>query len=191
MAAPPAAPVNKEGGLPRFARRLRGALDALYLAGGVAGAVALVGILVVVFLQMAARWTGIRFPGSGEYAGYAMAAASFLAFAHAFDRGVHIRVSLVLARLGRFRFFAELWCFAVGTGLSFYFAWYAVKAVRWSYRFGDVSQGQDATPLWIPQLAMAAGAVLLGICFLDHLVRLAATGESGIRADTLDEAQGE
>ena len=32
------------------------------------------------------------------------------------------------------------------------------------------AKGQDATPIWIPQLAMSVGAVLLAICFWDNLV---------------------
>lgn len=45
---------------------------------------------------MLARWTGEVFPGVPDYAGYAMAAASFLAFANALNRGSHIRVSILL-----------------------------------------------------------------------------------------------
>ena len=45
---------------------------------------------------MLARWTGEVFPGAPDYAGYCMAAASFLAFANALNRGAHIRVSILL-----------------------------------------------------------------------------------------------
>ena len=174
-----------------FGRAVRSALDGLYLAGGVVAAFFMVAILVVIVLQMAARWTGIAFPGSTEYAGYAMAAASFFAFAHTLNRGAHIRVGLLLARLGRWRWHGEVWCFAIGTALSWYLAYYAVRAVGWSYRFHDVSQGQDATPLWIPQLAMAIGAILLAIAFADHLVRLVALGAHGIVAEAVEESHAE
>ena len=175
-----------------FGRAVRASLDALYFAGGLLAAFFLVAILVVIVLQMAARWTGIGFPGSTDYAGYAMAAASFLAFAHTLNRGAHIRVSLLLSRLkGRSRWLGEVWCFAIGTALACYLAWYAVRGVYWSWVLHDVSQGQDATPLWIPQVPMAAGAVLLAVAFADHLVRLLVTGSHGIRADTLDQSHGE
>ncbi len=42
---------------------------------------------------MVARWTGTTFPGATSYAGYAMAAASFLAFAHALEPGRRISAS--------------------------------------------------------------------------------------------------
>ncbi|HRI18429.1 MAG TPA: TRAP transporter small permease, partial [Burkholderiaceae bacterium] len=34
----------------------------------------------------------------------------------------------------------------------------------------DVSTGNDATPLWIPQLAMAMGTLILAIAFVDEFV---------------------
>ncbi len=62
-------------------------LDFLYLASGVLAALCLIAILVLIVMQMLARWTGEVFPGAPEYAGYFMAAASFLAFANALNRG--------------------------------------------------------------------------------------------------------
>jgi hypothetical protein len=45
-----------------------------------------------------------------------------------------------------------------------------------SYRLHDVSQGQDATPLWIPQLAMAFGTTLLAIALADRFLQIAFGG---------------
>ena len=174
-----------------LASRLRVALDRCYLAGGIIAAGFLIAILAVIVLQMAARWTGHVFPGSTDYAGYCMAASSFFAFAYALSRGSHIRVSLLLTRLGRFERWGETWCFAIGTALAGYFAFYAIRAVYWSYKLNDISQGQDATPVWIPQLAMAAGTVLLAVAMVDNLIRLLFRGEHGIRPETVDHDGGE
>jgi TRAP-type C4-dicarboxylate transport system permease small subunit len=165
---------------------IRKLLDGLYLTGGILGALSLVVILVLVVLQMVARWSGEVAPGIPEYAGYFMASSAFLAFAYALNKGAHIRVGLLLQALGDKRKWLEIWCFAIGSGLSIYFAYYAIKAVYWSQKLNDISQGQDATPLWIPQLSMAVGAVLLAISMVDHLVQLIFTGEHGIDADALD-----
>jgi len=165
---------------------LRRALDGLYLAGGVLAAVFLVLILVIIVAQMVARWSGHVFPGSTDYAGYCMASASFFAMAYALNRGAHIRVSLFLAKLGRYRRWAEIWCFGIGALLAAYFAWYAIKAVYWSHKLNDVSQGLDATPVWIPQLAMAAGTTLLAIALADNLLRVIVTGRDGIEAETVE-----
>lgn len=172
-------------------KQVRRALDTLYDAAGAVAALCLVLILCVIVLQMAARWTGTPFPGSSDYAGYLMASASFLAFAHALNAGAHIRVNLLLAAFGKYRFWGELWCLLIGTAASSYLAWYAVKLVYWSRKLNDISQGQDATPLWIPQLPMAFGAILLAVCFADNLITLVATRRDNIRHVTLDQPPAE
>ncbi len=173
------------------AMALRRILDFLYLAGGVIAALFTVAILVLIVMQMLARWFGMVFPGATDYAGYCMAGASFFAFAYALNHGAHIRVSLFLNALGEKRRWGEIWCFAIGTAASTYFAWYAVRGTYWSWKLNDISQGLDATPVWIPQLSMSAGTVLLAICFWDHLIRLLVTGSHGIRADLVDQSHAE
>jgi len=166
---------------------IRTILDRLYLVCGIVAAFCLIAMLLLIAIQMIARWTGEVFVGAPDYAGYCMAAASFLAFAYALNRGAHIRVNLLLNAMGRSRVWGEIWCFAIGSFLSIFFARYAIKATWWSYKLGDVSQGQDATPLWIPQAAMAVGTVVLSIAFVDHLIRLIVTGRHGIVRDTATE----
>ena len=170
---------------------IRGVLDRLYVIGGMIAAAFLITMLTIIVMQMGARWVGTVFPGSTEYAGYCMAGASFFAFAHALNRGAHIRVSLVLSKLGRFRRWGEVWCFAIGSALGCYFAYYAVRAVYWSWKLGDISQGQDAWPIWIPQLAMAAGTILLAIALVDNLIRILFFGSHGIVSDTVEQSHGE
>ncbi|MCB1438944.1 MAG: TRAP transporter small permease [Nitratireductor sp.] len=172
-------------------RAIRSFLDGLYRVSAFLAAACLMAILAVIVLQMGARWFGIAFPGSSEYAGYLMAAASFLAFAHALNSGSHIRVSLLLTALGRHRFWGELWAYSIGSAASAYMAWYAVKMVRVSLRFHDVSQGQDATPLWIVQLPVAFGAILLAIAFIDNLISIVATGSDNIRHQVVEGAHGD
>ncbi|TKT82519.1 TRAP transporter small permease [Aquamicrobium sp. LC103] len=172
-------------------RIVRRFLDAIYDLAGALAAFCLVAILVVITLQVAARWLGIPFHGSSEYAGYFMAAASFLAFAHTLNRGGHIRVGLLLNALGVRRFWGELWCLVIASLATSYLAWYAVRTVYWSWRLNDVSQGQDATPLWMAQAPMAAGAVILAVCFVDNLVTLALTRRDNIHAELSAETRTE
>ncbi|MCB1451917.1 MAG: TRAP transporter small permease [Nitratireductor sp.] len=170
---------------------LRKFLDGLYNAGGIAAAICLVAILVVIIAQMVTRWSNISVPGLSEYAGYLMASASFLAFAHALNSGSHIRVNLFITALGNRKFWGELWCMIIGTAASAYLAWYAMRLVYWSRKLGDLSQGQDATPMWIVQTPMAVGAVLLAICFADNLVTLILRGRDNIGSDTVAQSHGE
>lgn len=163
---------------------IRRALDLVYDAAAVLAGLALVALLAVILAQIVLRPLGIPFPGGTDYAGYLMAAASFLALAHTLRRGAHIRVELVLQHLhGRPRRLLEIAAALVGTGLAWWFAWYAVRGVRISRMLGDVSQGQDATPLWIPQLAMAVGAVLFAVAMTDRLVTVVRRGDPTVGAE--------
>jgi TRAP-type C4-dicarboxylate transport system permease small subunit len=166
---------------------VRKTLDFLYALSGVLAALCLISILGLIVLQMLARWTGEVFPGAPNYAGYAMAAASFFAFANALGRGAHIRVSILLNAVPkRAKWLLEIWCFGLGTAIAAYFTYYAYYFVYWSWKFNDVSQGQDAAPLWIPQSVMVAGGLLLTLALLDNLVNLILRGEHRIVRENIE-----
>ena len=136
---------------------MRRLLDALYDGAAALAALFMVGLLVMVLLSILGRQLHFHVPGTDAYAGYMMAAAGFLALAHTLKRGEHIRVTLLLSSCGQ--------------GAARHGAVGAVRrhaaggAVRPSTRaagvavppFHDISTGNDATPLWIPQLAHGGG----------------------------------
>ena len=156
---------------------MRRGLDALYNAAAILAAFFLIGTLAMVVTGIGGRLFNFYLRGTDAYAGYCMAAASFFALAHTLRRGEHIRVTLVLDRLGaRARFALELWCHAVAVFLSGVVAFFSVRLAWQSYTFHDISQGSDATPLWLPQLSMAAGTVVLLVAFIDELVGLVRRG---------------
>ena len=150
---------------------MRRALDALYDGAAWLAALAMVGLLLMVLLSIVSRQAGFHVPGTDAYAGYLMAAAGFLALAHTLKKGEHIRVTLLLGKLqGRTRRAMELWALAAAAFLAGLFAFYSARLVWQSHLFHDISTSNDATPLWIPQLAMAAGTLILAIAFVDELV---------------------
>jgi len=159
---------------------MRRLLDTLYTVTGYGAALALVVMFLLVVAQMVTRWLGVLFPGGANYAGYALATASFLGLAHTLARNEHIRVGLFLERAGPWRRGVELWASAGSAVIGVFFAWYSIQAPMLSHMINDVSQGQDSTPLWIPQLAMAAGATILAIALVDNLVRVALTPSWGV-----------
>ncbi len=159
--------------------RWRRALDALYDGAAALAALFMIGLLAMVLLAIVSRQLHFHVPGTDAYAGYLMAASGFLALAHTLKRGEHIRVTLILGFLhGRARRAIEVWALAAATALALLFAFYSARLVWQSRVFHDISTGNDATPLWIPQLGMAIGTAILAIAFIDELV-LELTGRRG------------
>jgi TRAP-type C4-dicarboxylate transport system permease small subunit len=166
---------------------------------------------------MIARWTGLQFEGSTEFAGYAMAATSFFALAHALTYGAHIRVSILLNISAFTKFWLNGFAMYVSAITATYFARYAVKTNFMSQVLNDRTQGQDQlpdwlisliamigtapgdwgvlwaetgtgwayTPVWVPQIVMSIGSIILAIALWDHLIRLFVDGESSIRGETV------
>lgn len=150
---------------------MRKALNALYDGAAALAALFLAALLGMVLLSVLGRQLNFYVPGTDAYAGYLMAASGFLALAHTFKRGEHIRVTLVLAALsGRWKRGLEIWALAFGTALSGLFAFYSGRLAWQSRLFNDISTGADATPLWMPQIGMALGTLILAVAFLDELV---------------------
>jgi TRAP-type C4-dicarboxylate transport system permease small subunit len=165
---------------------MRDALDKLYRASGWTAAGFLVAIFLVVLGQVilnltntVVRWTtgqasGFLIPSYAEFAGYFLAAASFLALAYTLKNGAHIRVTLVIQHLPPgVRRVLEVWCAAVGAALSGYFTYWAANLTWQSWKFGDVSYGLVAIPLWLPQAALVLGAAVLTVALVDELQRVA------------------
>ena len=149
---------------------MRRALDTLYDAAGILAALFLAGTLAMVLTGILGRLMNFHVPGTDSYAGYCMAASGFLALAHTLKRGEHIRVTLILEHIGpRARRVLSLVALVAALLLAALFAYYSVRLAFQSWQFNDVSTGNDATPLWIPQLTMAAGTIVLAIAFADEL----------------------
>ncbi len=186
-------------------------LDRVYKGAGVLAAVFMVLILLLIISQMVARWSSMTFPGSTEYAGYAMAATSFFALAYRLTQGAHIRVSVLLKLNRHTEFWLDAVAMFIAAVTATYFARYAVKANFFSEMLNDRTQGQDQipewlvalfkldfagvaegsttlvyTPVWIPQLAMSIGTVLLAIALWDTLYRMLVTGVNPIVSEAVE-----
>lgn len=151
--------------------RVRRLLNGLYDGAAWLAALCMVGLLAMVLLAILSRQFHFYVPGTDAYAGYLMAASSFLALAHTLKRGEHIRVTLLLSSLkGGARRGLEIWALAAASALALMSAYYSARLTWQSHSFHDISTAADATPLWMPQLAMAVGTAILAIAFIDELV---------------------
>lgn len=171
---------------------MRHILDRTYGVAAWAAALFMIGTLVMILLSVSGRLLGFHVRGTDAYAGYCMAAAAFLALAHTLRRGEHIRVTLVLDHAGRRgRHALEIWSHIAGFLCAVLLAWFAMHLAWQSFQFHDISQGTDATPLWIPQTGMALGSVIFAVAIADELVtvlrgeklRHRATGGEPVRSE--------
>ena len=151
---------------------LRSFLDKLYLYAVYIAAFALLMILLIIVYNMVARWTGNTAVGATAYAGYAMATSAFFAMAYTLNQDGHIRVKMLLSKLGKYRKWGERWCYGMGSLISIYYFYYAARGAHFSYILNDISQQDDAWPIWIPQMAMVIGTLILAIAFLDRLYQV-------------------
>jgi len=150
---------------------MRKLLDALYDGAAWLAALFMIGVLVMVLLSIVSRLLHFYVPGTDAYAGYAMAGAGFLALAHTLKHNEHIRVTLIIGKLqGGARRAMELWALTAAVCLSGLFAFYSVRLAWQSHQFHDISTSADATPLWLPQILMAVGTIVLFIAFIDEWV---------------------
>lgn len=139
-----------------------------------------------VMLGVLAREANWDIAGLDAYAGYAIAAALFLALPGTLQHGDHIRVTLLLDRVSpRARNVLEWWSLSAGFVLAAYMVWFAGRLAWVSYTTHDISPAADASPLWIPQLAMVLGCVGLALSFAQALAMrrrgdnfIAASGEA-------------
>ncbi len=164
---------------------MRRALDRLYDASLVAAAVLLCAIAVIVLMQVAMNVIddvaglilgqpfGLLVPAYADFTGFFLAGASFLALAGTFRHGAHIRVTLLIHHLSPARRRPiELWVIFVAFLFAAYFTWYAFALALDSFAFDDHADGMVATPLWIPQVVMAIGGLVLAIALADEYVRV-------------------
>jgi TRAP-type C4-dicarboxylate transport system permease small subunit len=148
---------------------MRKLLDGIYDSAAALAALFMFGLLLMVLLSIVSRQLHFHVPGVDAYAGYLMAASGFLAMAHTLKRGEHIRVTLLLNALrGRWKKGMELFALGIAVFLAVLFAFYSCKLAWQSHVFNDISTGSDATPLWLPQIAMAYGSVIFSLAFIDE-----------------------
>ena len=162
---------------------MRRILDRLYLAAAVLAGLCLVSMTLLILAQVVGRWFGVLVPSTEDFSGFLLAAASFLALPYALREGAHIRVTLLISRLGGLsRRFSEALVLLCALPLSAYIAW-ALGFMAWeSWQFDELTQGYVPVPLWMPQAPVALGALLLTVALADELIALLRRGRTRYQA---------
>ena len=160
---------------------LRRALDAIYALSGALSASLVAAICLLVTAQVACniltRLAGLvgldlslTIPSYAEFAGYMLAAATFLGLAYTLMRGGHIRVTLLTrAARGPLALALEAFCILVALFLAVAATYYMSGKLHEAWRFGDMSIGIVRFPLWVPLASVVAGLGLLSLALADLL----------------------
>ena len=149
---------------------LRSLLDGLYRVSGYLAGFFLAAIAALIVAQIVGRFIGVAIDAV-EVSGFCMAASTFFGLASTLKHGTHIRVNLLIRRFfGTAKKAAELWCTGFGALAAGYFSYQAVSMVWDTFSFGDMTKGLIIIELWIPQMAMAAGAVILTLALADEFL---------------------
>lgn len=174
------------GTAPLTARRPAPAAVSLLLQGierlsrwdGWVGVACLAILIALMVCELAVRALSSVFPAlpgglphTWEYCSYLMAASFTFGAAMTLRTGGHIRVQLLLCRLGPgARRGLEALTSFIGL-LSVSFLSYAMARFTWtSFVSGQVS-AESGTLLWMPQLAITVGILLLALQLLARLIQ--------------------
>lgn len=139
-----------------------------YQCSGLLSGLCIVIITLLLLAQIIGRLFGFIVPSAGDFAGYALAASTFLGLAYTFREGGHIRVTLVIQRFSPIpRKIQEAVVLTLSLALLCFLSYSCIAMVYESFSYGDVSYGYIPVPLWIPQTSVAVGIVALNLAVLD------------------------
>jgi TRAP-type C4-dicarboxylate transport system permease small subunit len=171
---------QRAAGLPRPARagdalgRALDAVDALSTAGAWAAVLCIVAILGLIVGEVAARNLfnySIHF--AWEFSAYFMGATFLLGAGFTLRAGAQIRVNILITGVpeaaGRI---IDLVATVASVAVACFLC-YALSELTWlSWVRNSRSAQPSELPLWIPQLALAAGAVILALQLVARAFRL-------------------
>jgi len=132
----------------------------------------------LILAQIVARYMGVVIPSSEDFAGWLLSATVFFGLAYTFNNGGHIRVTILLTRLGtKKRQLIEKFNLLAAVFISGYLAFYTLYTLYDSYSYDEVTDTYLVMPLWLVQSPMALGSLFLFMAILDNCF-------SALRGDT-------
>jgi len=154
-------------------KRLAGILASTEFALGRLAGVLLVALLILINVEVAARYV---FGGStlvaDEYGGYLMAWITMLGAIHLLRADRHLAMTWMVDRLSpRLQNLAGMGAALIGLGVSVVLLHATFLLVASSARFGTTSIQPSATPLVWPQLILPLGYALLCLAYIEEILR--------------------
>lgn len=150
------------------------AIDALSMAGAWAAVGCILAILGLIVGEVAARnFFNYSIHFAWEFSAYFMGATFMLGAGYTLRAGAQIRVNVLIAGMREdVARLVDLGATLSAVAIAFYLA-YALFLLTWLSWLRDSKSAQASElPLWIPQLALAAGAAILALQLMARLFRL-------------------
>lgn len=107
-----------------------------------------------------------------EFSGYFLVAVVLMGLAYALLHDAHIRVEVIRSRLAHgARRTIDILCALVGGLLTLYVARHALRMVIDAYELGMTADSISETPIFIPQILIPVGLILLALQLLATGIR--------------------
>lgn len=146
-------------------------IDSLCVLFGAVGAICLLVTTLIVVLEVFLRYV-LNSPTTwvSETSIYLTMAVGLLAAAYALKENMHISITNLTERLSaqnrrRMKILTHL----MGIAYSAVFVAKGIEMVKFSYEMEDISTGLMETPLWIPNMFIPIGGLLLLLQFINKL----------------------
>ena len=142
--------------------------------GGVISGISVLLMAGLILLEVLLRSvTGISILICEEYSAYLLVVFGSMALAYTFKSEGHIRVDLILSKLSpRNKQMMNLFCTVIGFFVFIYMAFQSWGQFYGSWLSGESSMYFSKTPLWVPQVSIFVGAVLMVLQLLSTTATL-------------------
>jgi C4-dicarboxylate transporter DctQ subunit len=126
---------------------------------------------VILFSNVVARYVfNESFSWATEVVRYQIIWMVFIGGSVAARRGMHIGVDIIVKFSGpRIRQAVLLIVYTIAIAFCVYVAYFGIELVMKTRSWGQVSPAAQI-PMWLMQLAIPVGSILMGIRFLQHLI---------------------
>jgi TRAP-type C4-dicarboxylate transport system permease small subunit len=145
--------------------------DKLSSFGGACSSLCILLIVIMILVEIAVRSvSGQSTFITEEYSGYLLCWFAFLGMAYTLKTDGHIRVTMLLSRLGpRKKALMEILSGMVGFGVFGYLTAYLGMLFLDSVNTGVRSMHVSQTPLFIPQIIPVLGSALMAVQFVSFV----------------------
>ncbi len=145
-------------------------IDNLCVFFGSISAAFLMFIALIVVFEVIMRYVGKPTIWVAETSIYLTMAVGLLAAAYALKENMHFSMTFLTDRISaqnhrRLKILTHL----MGIAYSTVFVVKGFEMAKFSYEFEDISTGLMETPLWIPNMVLPIGGLLLALQFLSKL----------------------